>query len=445
MTHPEDPRDFIEPIKGLRMNRRDFTTWLGSAALLAGPGAVLLAACGEDDAPAPTTTAAPATTAAPTTTAAAETAALVTREGEPVLGLVSTLAIEFYNEWNKGAGQAAEALGLEWQLQVDEFDVQTAESIIDSAVGAGTRMFVTSSLSTANEPVIASATGAAGAYLINNYNIPDFYTPFDSGALHIAWLVPDEILAAEQLASIVIEAAGGRGNFVHITGHPTTPVDWRRTLGVDNALAKYPEANLVTRQNADWDRAKGQQVMANALVQTGNDVAGVFGQNDDMIIGAIAALAEAGVEAATFGMDGVQEAQDLIRDGSLTTTSIVFPIWIGGYNVVQIFDAVNGFVRTDPERMMYWNSPPLTIEGGAPAYPLSDVQAPDYDWELMSRVLSPEDWDPQNELYPMNPDEIWATRDAPAGWVNPLQPSIDNGEFERVRQMYADHYQRKII
>ena len=97
--------------------------------------------------------------------------------------------------------------------------------------------------------------------------------------------------------------------------------------------------------------------MANALVQTGNDVAGVFGQNDDMIIGAIAALAEAGVEATTFGMDGVQEAQDLIRDGSLTTTSIVFPIWIGGYNVVQIFDAVNGFVRTDPERMMYWNSP----------------------------------------------------------------------------------------
>ena len=159
MTHPEDPRDFIEPIKGLRMNRRDFTTWLGSAALLAGPGAVLLAACGEDDAPAPTTTAAPATTAAPTTTAAAETAALVTREGEPVLGLVSTLAIEFYNEWNKGAGQAAEALGLEWQLQVDEFDVQTAESIIDSAVGAGTRMFVTSSLSTANEPVIASGNG----------------------------------------------------------------------------------------------------------------------------------------------------------------------------------------------------------------------------------------------------------------------------------------------
>ena len=50
----------------------------------------------------------------------------------------------------------------------------------------------------------------------------------------------------------------------------------------------------------------------------------------------------------------------------------------------------------------------------------------------MSRVLHPEDWDPQNELYPMNPAEIWATRDAPAGWVNPMQPSIDSGEFERV-------------
>ena len=113
--------------------------------------------------------------------------------------------------------------------------------------------------------------------------------------------------------------------------------------------------------------------------------------------------------------------------------------------MVQIFDAVNGFVRTDPERMMYWNSPPLTLEGGLPAYAISAVRESDYDWELMSRVLHPDDWDPQNELYPMNPDEIWATRDRPDGWVNPMQPSIDSGEFERVRQMYADHYQRKII
>ena len=446
--------DFIEPVKGVWVDRRQFCRWLGGFAAALGPGAVLLSACGDDDDTASGTSQATSTsigsvqgsTVAPSTEDTGTGGiALITRQGEPVLGLVSTLAIEFYNEWNRGAQMAAEALGLEWQLQVDEFDVQTAESIIDSATAAGTRMFVTSSLSTANEPLIAERTGAAEAYLINNYNIPDFYTPFDSGPKHIAWLVPDEILAAEQLASIVIEAAGGSGNFVHLTGDPTTPVDWRRTLGVDNALAKYPDAKLVARQNADWDRAKGQQVMANMLVQTGGDVDGVFGQNDDIIIGAIAALEEAGVEAPTFGMDGVQEALDLISDGSLTSTSIVFPIWIGGYNVIQVFDAVNGFTRTDPERMMYWSSPPLTLDGAEPAKSVRDVKDPDYDWELMSRVLHPDDWDPQNEMYPMNPDEIWATRDRPSGWANPLQPSIESGEFDRVKNMYADHYQRKII
>ena len=52
------------------LSRRNFVIGSGAAAV---GGAALLAACGDDEAPAPTTTAAPATTAAPTTTAAAET------------------------------------------------------------------------------------------------------------------------------------------------------------------------------------------------------------------------------------------------------------------------------------------------------------------------------------------------------------------------------------
>ena len=424
-----DRKDTIEVATNIHMSRRKFTTYLAALIGAMGPGGGLLRG------------------SAASAAEGAGKVALMTKAGEPIVGLVSTLAIEFFNEWNRGAQIASKALGLNWQLQVDEFDPQKSVSIMEASTSSGVKLFSTSSLAPANEPLVASTASAADAYVIQNYNAPDFFTPFDTGPKHVAWLVPDEILAAEQDAVSVIEAAGGKGNFIHLTGLPTTPVDWRRTLGVDNALAKYPDAKLVGRTNADWDRVKAQKAMADFIVQTGGNINGVFTQNDDIAIGALAALQEQNLKVPVFGMDGVKEALDYVRDGSLHATSIVFPTWIGGYNVVQVFDAANGFVRTAPERMMYWASPVLTREATPVSRSISTYEdkTDKFDWELMSRVLHPEDWDPQNDLYPMDPAVIWATREKPAGWVNPIQASIDSGEFEAVRKMYADHYKRKII
>jgi ABC-type sugar transport system substrate-binding protein len=426
-----DRKDSLEIASGIRISRRKFTSHLARLGVAVGAGRGLLGA----------------TAAGAAEVASGSKVALMTKTGQPIVGLVSTLAIEFFNEWNRGAQIASKALGLNWQLQVDEFDPQKSVSIMEASTSAGVKLFSTSSLAPANEPLVARTAIAADGYIIQNYNAPDFFTPFDSGPRHVAWLVPDEILAAEQDATAVIEAAGGKGNFIHLTGLPTTPVDWRRTLGVDNALAKYPEAKLVGRTNADWDRVKAQKAMADFIVQTGGKIDGVFTQNDDIAIGALAALQEQGKKVPVFGMDGVKEALDYVRDGSLLATSIVFPTWIGGYNVVQVFDAANGFVRSPPERMMYWASPVLTKKATKTSRAISTYEdkTEKFDWELMSRVLHPEDWDPQNELYPMDPAVIWTTRKKPAGWVNPIQASLDSGEFEKVRKMYADHYIRKII
>jgi len=424
-------KDFIEIMKDIHMSRRKFAGYLATIGMAAGVGRVFR----------------PTAPSRADEISGAPKIALMTKDGDPIVGLVSTLAIEFFTEWNRGASLAAKALKLKWQLQVDEFDPQKSVSIMDASITAGVKLFSTMSLAPANEPLVASTAQAAGAYIIQDYNAPDFFTPFDTGPKHVAWLVPNEILSAEQNAVAVIEAAGGKGSFIHLTGLPTTPVDWRRNLGVANALAKYPEAKVVGRTNADWDRVKSQKAMSDFIVQTGGKINGVFTNNDDIALGAIAALQEQGLNVPVFGMDGVKEALSDLREGSLYATNIVFPSWIGGYDIVQIFDAANGFVRTAPERMMYWTSPVLTLKETPVSRPLSayEDKTDKLDWELMSRVLHPKDWDPQNELYPMNPAQIWATRAKPKGWINPLQGSIDSGEFEAVRKLYADHYTRKII
>jgi ribose transport system substrate-binding protein len=431
-TVSSSDKKFVEILPDVRVSRRSFTKLLGIGL----PAVGLLSACAGPD-------------ATQGSLSKVSKVGLVTKQGDPIVGLVSTQAIEFFNEWNKGAKIAASALGLEWQLQVDEFDPQKSISIMNAATAAGTKMFATSSLAPGNEPLVAATAQKAGAKIIQNYNAPDFFTPFHTGPNHIGWLVPDEILAAEQNAIGVIEAAGGSGNFVHLTGDPTTPVDWRRTLGVDNALKRYPGAKLVARSNADWDRVKAQRLMADFIIQTGGKIDGVFTQNDDIAIGALAAMEEKGLKVPMFGMDGVKEALDLVRNGSMFSTSMVFPTWIGGYNVVQVFDAMNGFVRTAPERMMYWASPVLTLEGKGESKKVNDYKdrTNKYDWELMSRVLHPNDWDPQNDLYPMDPAQIWATREKnkPAGWVSPVAASIKSGEFESIKTLYKDHYKTKVM
>jgi ribose transport system substrate-binding protein len=63
-----------------------------------------------------------------------------------------------------------------------------------------------------------------------------------------------------------------------------------------------------------------------------------------------------------------------------------------------------------------------------------------FDWVKMSRSLNPDSWDPQNNIYPIDPATHWGDAEgkdklnaayADAGW---------KAEFDRVTKLYADHY-----
>jgi hypothetical protein len=60
----------------------------------------------------------------------------------------------------------------------------------------------------------------------------------------------------------------------------------------------------------------------------------------------------------------------------------------------------------------------------------------------LSKVLHPQDWDPQAELFPMDIDLEWGGIPKPDGWDYPAEyiKARDGGEAETVKKEYAEHY-----
>ena len=105
------------------------------------------------------------------------------------------------------------------------------------------------------------------------------------------------------------------------------------TAGGHPALKFYDEANgskYLVDQNGAWSAAQGQEYMQTILAQyseaNGNMVELVIANNDDMGLGAIAALQAAGynIEGGkyipVFGVDATDAAKAKIADGSMTGT-----------------------------------------------------------------------------------------------------------------------------
>jgi methyl-galactoside transport system substrate-binding protein len=73
-------------------------------------------------------------------------------------------------------------------------------------------------------------------------------------------------------------------------------------------------------ERANWNRDEGQVQMASAIAQYGDQIEIVFGNNDDMALGAIQALKAAAMVVPVIGVDATAPALDAIGLGDLAGT-----------------------------------------------------------------------------------------------------------------------------
>ena len=117
----------------------------------------------------------------------------------------------------------------------------------------------------------------------------------------------------------------GVSNYIMIEGDPENiDAQYRTEFSVKALKDAGYEVKCLDDQVGNWQQAKGQELTANALTAHGYDVEVVFCNNDGMALGAVAAIQAAGrvvgEDIYVLGVDALEEAVQLIKNGEMTGT-----------------------------------------------------------------------------------------------------------------------------
>jgi len=130
----------------------------------------------------------------------------------------------------------------------------------------------------------------------------------------------DDVQSGYMEAKAVLEGMGGKGNVVIIEGPIGQSAQIQRREGNMKALDEYPSVKVLEMQTANWSRAEALDLMENWLNAHPGQIDGVIGQNDEMALGAIQAIEQAGLNVKDFsiaGIDGVTDAMLAVKAGKM--------------------------------------------------------------------------------------------------------------------------------
>jgi ABC-type sugar transport system substrate-binding protein len=144
-----------------------------------------------------------------------------------------------------------------------------------------------------------------------------------AGRDYVTFIGSDFIDEGRRAAEWLIEATGGNAKIIQLEGTVgSSPANDRRK-GFEDAIAGKPGMQVVASQSGDFARDKGRQV-AETLLQAHPDATAIYAHNDEMAVGAIAAIEAAGKvpgkDIILVSIDGTRDALQAIIDGKLGAT-----------------------------------------------------------------------------------------------------------------------------
>lgn len=188
--------------------------------------------------------------------------------------------------------------------QVDQFINQKVDAILVNPVQAGSL-----------GPQVAAAQAAGIPFV-------DVNASLKNDALEGS-VQPDDVAAGAQEAQMMADKLGGEGNVVILQGPLGGSGEIDRGKGIDQVLAKYPGIKVLAKDTANWKRDEAVNKMKNWISAFGDDIDGVISQNDDMGLGALQALKEAGKTGVPIvGIDGIEDGLKAVKNGDFIGTSL---------------------------------------------------------------------------------------------------------------------------
>ena len=117
----------------------------------------------------------------------------------------------------------------------------------------------------------------------------------------------------------------GKISYIMIEGDPENiDAQYRTEFSVKALTDAGYEVECLDDQVGNWDQTKGQELCANALSKYGDKIEVVFCNNDAMALGAATAITAAdrkvGENIYLLGVDALEEAVQLVKEGEMTGT-----------------------------------------------------------------------------------------------------------------------------
>ena len=359
---------------------------------------------------APTDQPAPTTAVQPTTAVVEEvpatTEALCKPEEIRFVNSMREIAQPYHAGLDKGGRLFVEWAGLDldkqYVLQLNQGDTDKQISLMRTLVAENPKCTIFNIEPNADVAALRMADVAkeTGTWIVTHWDTPEGVYPFNEGYDH--WMAHVSVPSFESgytIAKALFEKMGGKGKIVALEGLQSVMVAQLRYEGLQKALEEYPEVELLDHQTANWDRTQAFPIMQTWLTKYGADITGVWAANDDMGLGALEALREAGKagEVPVAGIDGIPEAVQAVKDGEFVMTLSSDATYQGSIGLAMGYCALTGQISlpaewTKDQRMFYLT--PVAIESSNVDLYLADPNPDDYadTWScdsIWSRSLGP--------------------------------------------------------
>ena len=197
-------------------------------------------------------------------------------------------------------------------------DVGKQLSQIQNFIAQGAAAIIVNAADTAATPSMTKVARTAGVPLVYVNRRPAEETLPEGVAFVGSEDMQAGTLEMEELARLM----NHRGNVAVMVGELASNGAQFRTKAVEDVVAKYPRMTIVEKQVGNFQRERGLDLMHNWLT-AGTRIDAVAANNDEMAIGAIMAIQQAGIPPGQILVGGVDATPDALAElakGTLAVT-----------------------------------------------------------------------------------------------------------------------------
>jgi ABC-type sugar transport system substrate-binding protein len=175
-------------------------------------------------------------------------------------------------------------------------------------------------------------------------------------SLYLTFMGSDFVEEGRKAGQWLLERTKGTSgpvNIVELQGTVGSAPAIDRKKGFEEIIQTNPRYKIIRSQTGDFTRAKGKEVMEAFLKAEGKNINVLFAHNDDMAIGAIQAIEEAGLkpgkDITIISIDGVKGAFEAMIAGKLNVSVECSPL-LGPQLMSAVKDVMAG--KTLPRRII---------------------------------------------------------------------------------------------